>query len=234
MPLAVPVGAAFLLRSARAEQWAGYVVVLAIFVSACVALWQAVERLLHPQELEYLLAARRCRCARLYRKRGSPPRYGSGGPPSLERRLSRRWPPRPGRRFRLARRRPQCDPRRARGDTRRPDRRARHHACDPEDHLASLANHSRRQALIGTRRVNRGRSEFRGHLGRAPARGHATTWRRSCPRWPYRTCVSRRAVQSASRQKAGMRRRGTGTVEAGGGRLHPPRFSKTFDLSVKG
>lgn len=51
---AVPVGAAFLLRSARAEQWAGYVVVLAIFVSACVALWQAVERLLHPQELDYL------------------------------------------------------------------------------------------------------------------------------------------------------------------------------------
>lgn len=51
---AVPVGAAFLLRSDRAEQWAGYVVVLAIFVSACVALWQVVERLLHPQELDYL------------------------------------------------------------------------------------------------------------------------------------------------------------------------------------
>ena len=34
---AIPVGAAFLLRSERAEKWAGYAVVLAIFVSACVA-----------------------------------------------------------------------------------------------------------------------------------------------------------------------------------------------------
>jgi cation diffusion facilitator family transporter len=51
---AVPVGAAFLLRSARAERWAGYAVVLAIFVSACVALYEAVERLVDPQELEHL------------------------------------------------------------------------------------------------------------------------------------------------------------------------------------
>ena len=51
---AIPVGAAFLLRSARAERWAGYLVVLAIFISACVALWQSVERLLNPQELDYL------------------------------------------------------------------------------------------------------------------------------------------------------------------------------------
>jgi cation diffusion facilitator family transporter len=51
---AVPVGAAFLLRSERAERWAGYLVVLAIFVSACVALWQAVERLLDPQALDHL------------------------------------------------------------------------------------------------------------------------------------------------------------------------------------
>ena len=28
--------------------------VLAIFVSACVALWQSIERLVHPQELSYL------------------------------------------------------------------------------------------------------------------------------------------------------------------------------------
>ena len=53
---AVPVGAAFLLRSARAERWAGYAVVLAIFVSACVAFWQAIERLIHPEELSYLWA----------------------------------------------------------------------------------------------------------------------------------------------------------------------------------
>jgi cation diffusion facilitator family transporter len=51
---AVPVGAAFLLRSDTAERWAGYAVVLAIFVSACVALFETVERLLNPQRLEHL------------------------------------------------------------------------------------------------------------------------------------------------------------------------------------
>jgi len=51
---AVPLGAAFLLRSARAELIAGYFVVLAIFVSACVALYESVERLLHPRELTHL------------------------------------------------------------------------------------------------------------------------------------------------------------------------------------
>jgi cation diffusion facilitator family transporter len=51
---AVPVGAAFLLRSSRAERWAGYAVVLAIFVSACVALYETVLRLVDPEELEHL------------------------------------------------------------------------------------------------------------------------------------------------------------------------------------
>ena len=51
---ALPVGAAFLLRSARAERWAGYAVVLAIFVSASVALYETILRLLHPQDLDHL------------------------------------------------------------------------------------------------------------------------------------------------------------------------------------
>ena len=51
---AAPVGAAFLLRSERAEKWAGYAVVLAIFISACVALYETIERLLHPEELSHL------------------------------------------------------------------------------------------------------------------------------------------------------------------------------------
>jgi cation diffusion facilitator family transporter len=51
---ALPVGAAFLLRSTRAERWAGYAVVLAILVSACIALYETVLRLLNPQELEHL------------------------------------------------------------------------------------------------------------------------------------------------------------------------------------
>src|SRR5262245_34111024 len=51
---AVPVGAAFLLRSTRAERWAGYAVVSAIFVSACVALVETILRLIHPEELSHL------------------------------------------------------------------------------------------------------------------------------------------------------------------------------------
>jgi cation diffusion facilitator family transporter len=51
---AVPLGAAFLLRSARAEKIAGYLVVLAIFVSACVALFEAVRRIIDPEPISHL------------------------------------------------------------------------------------------------------------------------------------------------------------------------------------
>jgi cation diffusion facilitator family transporter len=53
---AIPLGIAFLLRSARGEKLAGLAVVGAIFVSACVALYETVERLLHPQHLSHLWA----------------------------------------------------------------------------------------------------------------------------------------------------------------------------------
>jgi len=51
---AIPLGIAFFLRSARAERLAGLAVVLAIFVSACVALVQTIERFIHPQSLSHL------------------------------------------------------------------------------------------------------------------------------------------------------------------------------------
>lgn len=51
---AVPLGIAFFLRSARGEKVAGLAVVLAIFISACVALYEAIQRLLHPQTLTHL------------------------------------------------------------------------------------------------------------------------------------------------------------------------------------
>ena len=53
---AIPVGAAFLLRSRRVERWAGYAVVGAIFFSACFALYQSIARLVSPQELDHLWA----------------------------------------------------------------------------------------------------------------------------------------------------------------------------------
>jgi len=51
---AVPLATAFFLRSARAERWAGLAVVLAIFISACVALYETIMRLIHPQQLGHL------------------------------------------------------------------------------------------------------------------------------------------------------------------------------------
>ncbi len=53
---AVPLGAAFLLRSFRAEKYAGYFVVATIFVSACVAFGESVDRLLNPRQLSHLWA----------------------------------------------------------------------------------------------------------------------------------------------------------------------------------
>src|SRR5438034_906966 len=53
---AIPLGAAFLLRSERAERYAGLFVVAAIFISACVAGVEAVSRLIHPQSPTHLLA----------------------------------------------------------------------------------------------------------------------------------------------------------------------------------
>jgi cation diffusion facilitator family transporter len=51
---AIPLGAAFLLRSFKAEKRAGYVVVAAIFISACVAAAEAIGRLVDPQPIDHL------------------------------------------------------------------------------------------------------------------------------------------------------------------------------------
>ena len=53
---ALPLGIAFLLRSARAERVAGLAVVAAIFFSACVAGIEAIDRLLNPQTPDHLVA----------------------------------------------------------------------------------------------------------------------------------------------------------------------------------
>lgn len=53
---AIPLGIAFALRSERAERGAGLFVVAAIFLSACVAGVEAVQRLLHPHAPSHLVA----------------------------------------------------------------------------------------------------------------------------------------------------------------------------------
>jgi Co/Zn/Cd efflux system component len=51
---AVPLGIAFLMRSERAERGAGLFVVAAIFISACVAGVEAIQRLIHPSPPTHL------------------------------------------------------------------------------------------------------------------------------------------------------------------------------------
>lgn len=53
---AVPLGTAFVLRSKTAEHWAGRAVVAAVFISACVAGVEAVERVVHPAAPTHLVA----------------------------------------------------------------------------------------------------------------------------------------------------------------------------------
>src|SRR6266496_2936641 len=51
---AIPLGLAFFLRSLRGERLAGLAVVIAIFISALVALGQTIERFIHPRTLSHL------------------------------------------------------------------------------------------------------------------------------------------------------------------------------------
>ena len=53
---AIPLGIAFFLGSFRAEKIAGLFVVATIFVSACVAFYETIQRFIHPQELTHLWA----------------------------------------------------------------------------------------------------------------------------------------------------------------------------------
>jgi len=51
---ALPLGIAFFMRSYRAEKIAGLFVVAAIFISACVALYETIQRFIHPEHLTHL------------------------------------------------------------------------------------------------------------------------------------------------------------------------------------
>jgi cation diffusion facilitator family transporter len=53
---ALPLGVAFYLRSSRGEKIACLFVVFAILISACVALYETIDRLIHPQALSHLWA----------------------------------------------------------------------------------------------------------------------------------------------------------------------------------
>ncbi len=53
---AIPLGIAFVMRSFVAEKRAGYFVVATIFLSACVALVESINRLINPHSISHLAA----------------------------------------------------------------------------------------------------------------------------------------------------------------------------------
>ena len=53
---AIPLAVAFWMRSKRSERYAGYFVVATIFVSACVTVFEAVQRIVIPEQVTHISA----------------------------------------------------------------------------------------------------------------------------------------------------------------------------------
>lgn len=53
---AIPLGLAFIYRNKKGEQWAGYFVVFVILISAVIALYQVINKLIHPQTPSHVWA----------------------------------------------------------------------------------------------------------------------------------------------------------------------------------
>jgi Co/Zn/Cd efflux system component len=74
---AFPLAAAFALRSVRVERWAGLAVVFAIAVSAALAGYEAIDRLINPHDVTHL-GALAAAGGIGYGGSGSPPRSARG------------------------------------------------------------------------------------------------------------------------------------------------------------
>ena len=97
---AIPLGVAFALRSAQAERWAGLAVVVAIFASACVAGYEAIDRLIDPRDVEALGALAGAGADRVRRKLDRGRDQDQSRSPARQPRADRRRRPRPRRRLR--------------------------------------------------------------------------------------------------------------------------------------
>ncbi len=53
---AIPLGLAFWLQSKKGERWAGYTIVGVIFLSALIALYQAIDKIIYPHTPTHLIA----------------------------------------------------------------------------------------------------------------------------------------------------------------------------------
>ena len=76
------------------RRWAGYAVVATIFVSACVAAGEAIDRLIHPQSLDRLRCARPRRSCRFRRERSRCADPAPGRCQARQPSPHRRWAPR--------------------------------------------------------------------------------------------------------------------------------------------
>ena len=97
----MPLGVAFALRSERAEGYAGLAVVLAILISAWVAAYEAILRIINPGALlRRLLALALAAGDRLSRQHGCCLHPRAGGQATQQPRPRCPWQPRPCRRLR--------------------------------------------------------------------------------------------------------------------------------------
>jgi cation diffusion facilitator family transporter len=51
---AIPLAIAFIMHSKKGERWAGYSIVAVIFISAIIALWEVVQKFVHPATPSHL------------------------------------------------------------------------------------------------------------------------------------------------------------------------------------
>jgi hypothetical protein len=136
---AIPLGIAFGLRSFRAEKIAGLAVVLAIFVSACVALYETIQRFIHPEDLTHLWALAAAGLIGFVGNELAAHVRLRAGTPTLEPSSRRGRQSRAHRRIRLARRRRERGARRRRAPASRSCRGPGDHARDLQDHLGFVA-----------------------------------------------------------------------------------------------
>jgi hypothetical protein len=208
---ALPLGIAFALRSATAERWAGVAVVLAIFVSACVAGYEAIGRLIDPEAVEALMPLAVAGVlgfagnwwAAIIRTRAGR-RLGSAALPGRRR-------PRASRRLRLARGHRQRRSSRGGLSHRRSPHRTCHLRGDSADHLGVVANGARSRSWALTNRPPHSSSRDSGPPG--------LSGRSDPPRLEPRPTQQRRAVRQrlkhiyvSEARRNRLRRRGRRSV----------------------
>ena len=139
---AIPLGVAFVLRSFKAEKGAGYFVVATIFISACVALVESIDRLVHPQTLSHLWTLAAAGAIGFVGNEAAAWVTVASREAVAEPGAGRGWVPRSDRRVGEPGGGAQRRVRRARARCRRSDHRPDRHGRDPANHVAVVQHRS--------------------------------------------------------------------------------------------